>query len=52
MFSKSYSKSKGLFGFSFLTIGIFLGVLAYSMKWFENSSWYPKFLKDATFLKF
>jgi hypothetical protein len=51
MFKSSTTKSKGLFGFSFTTIAIALGVLAYSMKWLENMSWYPEFLKDSTFLK-
>lgn len=50
MFGKSYGKSKGLFGISWLVLG--LGALAlYSFKAFENSSWYPTFLKEATFLK-
>ncbi len=51
MFGKSYGKSKGLFGISWTLIIIGAGILTYSMKWLENSSWYPTFLKEATFLK-
>jgi len=51
--SNSYSKkSKGIMGFSFTTIAIVLGVLAYSMRWFEKMEWYPKSLTESTFLKF
>jgi hypothetical protein len=51
MFNSYSKKSKGIMGFSFTTIAIVLGVLAYSMRWFENSSWYPSMLKESTFLK-
>jgi hypothetical protein len=52
MFKSTSSRSKGLFGFSFMTIGIAVGVLAYSMRWFEKETWYPTALTKSTFLKF
>jgi hypothetical protein len=52
MFNSYSKKSKGIMGFSFTTIAIVLGVLAYSMRWFEKMEWYPKSLTQSTFLKF
>ena len=51
MFKSTSSRSKGLFGMSFMTLGIIAFAIVYAFRLFETQTWYPQFLKDSTFLK-